>query len=407
MNIQKIYFFILFTFISFCSKAQNKAVLIILDGIPVDVLETVPTPALDDISKRGGYTHAYIGGEIGGVSESPTVSAVGYNHVITGTWSHKHNVYDNKIEAPNYNYWNMFRVAEKANKDLKTAVFSTWQDNRTKLIGEKLTEAGNIQLDYSFDGFELDTVKFPQKEKDYIHKIDEHVSKEAARYIEAEAPDLTWVYLQFTDDIGHYFGDSPQMVEAVKMADKQVERVWNAIKVREKSTGEKWMIVITTDHGRSETDGKGHGKHSERERKTWILTNNPDVNQRFKRLPAAVDIMPTLVRYLNITTPEEVSQEIDGVPLIGKISISDLKGKLNKKKLELQWEAFDPEGNVDFYISTKNEYQQGGADDYIKIGSAKIKDKKVTFNVPKMDSKFYKIVAKGPHNSTNTWIILE
>src|SRR5262245_26832602 len=101
--------------------AQRKAVFIILYGISTDVVEKVETPVLDEIAAKGGYTRAYLGGEKGGYSESPTISAVGYNHVITGVWTNKHNVWDNDIKDPNYHYWNIFRIAEAANPALKTA----------------------------------------------------------------------------------------------------------------------------------------------------------------------------------------------------------------------------------------------------------------------------------------------
>jgi predicted AlkP superfamily pyrophosphatase or phosphodiesterase len=64
---------------------NKKAIFILLDGIPADVIENVDTPFLDQIAAAGGYSRAYVGGEKGGKSESPTISSVGYNSLLTGT----------------------------------------------------------------------------------------------------------------------------------------------------------------------------------------------------------------------------------------------------------------------------------------------------------------------------------
>ena len=55
-----------------------KVVFVIVDGIPADVIERVPTPAIDAIAAVGGYGRATVGGPIGTVGETPTISAPGY-----------------------------------------------------------------------------------------------------------------------------------------------------------------------------------------------------------------------------------------------------------------------------------------------------------------------------------------
>lgn len=291
----------------------RKAVFILLDGIPADVIERVPTPALDAIAAAGGYTRAYVGGELGGPTETPTISAPGYMSLLTGTWGNKHNVRGNYNLSPSYDYWNIFRIVESADSSKRTAVFSTWTDNRTVLIGEGRTGAGDFRIDHAVDGFEKDTVAFPRTEgAGHIAAIDDRVASEAATYIAAEAPDLSWVYLQYTDDVGHAHGDSEAFAGAVQQADDFVGRIWAAVQQRQ-SLGEDWMIVVTTDHGRDAASGKGHGGQTQRERTTWIVTNQPALTERFTvETPAIVDIAPSLLQHLGIVAPPSIAAQMDG-----------------------------------------------------------------------------------------------
>lgn len=389
--------------------AQRKAVFVILDGIPADVIEKLETPVLDQIAQKDGYARAYLGGAKGGYSESPTISAVGYNHLLTGTWTHKHNVWDNDIKAPNYNYWNLFRIAETVNPALKTAVFSSWTDNRTKLVGEGLPEAGGIKLDYSYDGLELDTVRFPHtKDSKHMFNIDEQVSTEAGRYILDNGPDLSWVYLEFTDDMGHMYGDSPQFYDAVKKADAQVGRIWSAIQARTQKFGEEWMIVVTTDHGRDVKTGKHHGGQSDRERTTWIVTNAKPLNAHFKETPATVDIAPSILAFMRLKAPEATIREFDGVSFVDNISASNLKAVRQGDKVTLTWTAHDRSGEAEILISTTNEFASGGTDNYQRIGKTSVAGGTYSFTIPAPASAdVCKIVVKTPRNTVTTWAVKE
>lgn len=299
------------------AELPRKAVFIILDGIPADVIERVETPVLDEIAARGGYARAHVGGELGGPTQTPTISAPGYMSLLTATWGYKHNVWNNSRQSPNYDYWNLFRIVETADASKRTAIFSTWLDNRTVLVGEGKPNAGDFRIDHAVDGLELDTLRFPHdRASQYILAIDDSVSTAAGAYIAAEGPDLSWVYLQHTDDAAHANGDSEASDAAVRRADAQVGRIWEAVKKRE-AMGEEWMIVVTTDHGRDPVTGKGHGGQSVRERTTWIVTDHPSLDARFTSGAAAVvDIAPSLLQHLRITPPPAVARQWDGVSFL-------------------------------------------------------------------------------------------
>lgn len=293
--------------------APHKAVFILLDGIPADVIERVPTPELDAIAAEGGYARAHVGGQLGGATETPTISAPGYMSLLTGTWANKHHVRGNSNQSPNYAYWNLFRIVETADPSRQTAIFSTWLDNRTVLIGEGRPGAGDFRLDHAVDGFERDTIAFPHDSASrYIRAIDDHVTAQAAAYIAERGPDLSWVYLQHTDDAGHAHGDGDAFYSAVREADARVGRIWRAVQERQRR-GEDWMIVVTTDHGRDPRTGKGHGGQSARERATWIVTNVASLDARFSRdTLAIVDIAPSILQHLRITPPAAVAKEMEG-----------------------------------------------------------------------------------------------
>jgi predicted AlkP superfamily pyrophosphatase or phosphodiesterase len=294
-----------------------KVVFVIVDGIPADVIERVATPHLDAIASAGAYARAQMGGPVGEPGETPTVSAPGYMSLVTGTWANKHNVYENYNLSPNYDYWNIFRVAKALSPAIRIGIFSTWTDNRTVLLGEGQPGAGDWRFDYVADGFEEDEKRFPPQPSDkHIALIDTLVSEVAAKAIVEQGPDLSWVYLQHTDDIGHEFGDSEAFDSAVADIDAHVGRIWDALRVRQAAHPEDWLIIVTTDHGRDAETGREHEGHTERERTIWIATNSQRLTPDFYAIPTIVDIYPSIAAHLGITIPEQVARHLDGASFI-------------------------------------------------------------------------------------------
>ena len=297
-----------------------KTLFVVVDGIPADVIERVSTPGIDAVAAKGSYQRAYVGGEIGMPTESPTVSAVGYMSLLTGTWSNKHNVRANYGIEPNYAFWDIFRVAKYQARAITTGLFSTWTDNRTILMGDGLEAAGGYKFDFVADGYENDPAFAPALDDvERIQAVDLHVTTLAAKTLLESAPDLSWVYLQHTDDIGHRDGDSPSMDFAVRWVDARVSELWGAVQARSQQfVGEDWLVIVTTDHGRTSSNGKGHGGQSDRERTIWIASNSPRMVSPAERSAAIVDIYPTIVEHMRFDMPEEVAAQLDGQSLLSQ-----------------------------------------------------------------------------------------
>ena len=344
------------------SAKTRKTVFVIIDGVPADMIERLNTPAIDEIASRGSFSRAYTGGEIGGYSQTPTISAIGYTNLLTATWLNKHNVDGNSNLKPNYNYWTIFRIAKEQKKDYKTAIYSSWTDNRTVLLGEGKPETNHLKIDYVHDGYDLDTKRFPKKEKDlHIFDIDEQITKDAAQSIRKDAPDLSWVYLWYTDDAGHFEGNGKFFDDYTLKADQQIAQIWEAVKYREENYDEEWLVIITTDHGRSE-NGHDHGGQSERERTTWIATNQ-EVNRHFHDGQLAItDITPSICRFMGFQVPQAVLWEQDGMPFIGPVDIADLKSSPYDNDMILSWRCLNQNAKATIYMATDNLYKTGGED---------------------------------------------
>ena len=400
------FFYIFMTLVTFGQANKKKAVFIIIDGVPADVISKLQLPNLEAIKNTGGYSAALVGGEKGSYTQTPTISAVGYNSILTGTWVNKHNVWGNEIKEPNYNYPTIFTLLKNQYPRKRIGIFSSWQDNRTKLAAEGIKEAGDIKFDFKADGLELDTLNYPHDDNsNYMHRIDEKIADEASQNLLTFAPDLSWVYLEYTDDMGHKYGDGPEFYKAIAYADEQVGRIWRSIQLRQQNYNEDWLVIVTTDHGRDEKTGKNHGGQSDREKAGWVITNAKDLNDRFKdQHVGIVDIMPSIARFMNIKLPQAIAREVDGVPFIGDISVENPEVIYENGKATVTWDSEDTTGMVKILAATTNNFKTGTNDSYTLLKSVPAKAKKAVIDLDKIPSSFYKIVLEGKLNTVSRWL---
>jgi hypothetical protein len=99
--------------------------------------------------------------------------------------------------------------------------------------------------------------------------------------------------------------------------------------------------------------------------------------------------------------------EIDGIPLTGNISASNLKASLDNNFINLKWVVQNKEGNAKIWLATTNNFKSGGKDDYQLLKEVPVVNGKAKVNIKKYPSEFYKIVLEMPFNFLNRWILVK
>ncbi len=244
-NIRKLLFF--FLFITINLHAQQKVLIVGVDGVRPDALQVANTPNIDNLIADGIYSpHA--------LNDDITISGPGWSAILCGVLSDKHLVTGNNFSNNNYaEYPVIFKYIEEENPDLHTVSFVHWSP-----IND------NIVLDHADFKLNLDS--------------DLEVASQAAAYLTNNDPDIFFLHFDEVDLVGHNSGFSPTnsaYVEVIEDVDTHLGTVLNALEGRPNYEEEDWLILVTTDHGGI---GFSHGGNSQEEQEIFFIASGTSIS---------------------------------------------------------------------------------------------------------------------------------
>jgi predicted AlkP superfamily pyrophosphatase or phosphodiesterase len=259
----------------------QKVLFIGWDGVRTDALLQATTPHLDSLLDESIYCW--------NVDRGPyTVSTPGWSTLLHGVWPNKHGLTENSFKKNRYKkYPDIFTILHDYKPNLGLATLSNWD--------AFLQITANETYAQRFD-------------TDPLMLVD------ALALLDNCTPDAMLLHFDFPDDTGHEFGFSPSVLEyqnAIEVCDHYLGQLMNKIYWREANFGEKWLVVLTTDHG---GEGTGHGNQDDlpQTRNVWYVVRSPEFTTTQKTAGLSVDILPSMLKWLNCPYTQ---YDLDGTAL--------------------------------------------------------------------------------------------
>lgn len=230
-------------------SAQTKKVLFIgIDGCRPDVMMSVNTPNIQALLPHAVYS-------LDALTLAPSWSGNGWSTMLSGVFHDKHNVQDNNFTSPNFtNYPDFLTRIENFNPNLKTVSLAHWTP-----INNTIIQNADVKTNFS---------------------TDLAVKNAAVQALQNDNPDVLFVDFDDVDHAGHSYGFSSsvsQYVNSIQLTDTYVGEILNAMKNRSTYNNENWLVVVTTDHGATDT---AHGGGNLSERDIFSIYSNPSFSSQ-------------------------------------------------------------------------------------------------------------------------------
>lgn len=253
---------------------KTKILLIGIDGLNLHTaLDSEEAPMFSALKKAGCFTEMTM--------DVPTLSGPGWSTLLTGSTHAQHAVKDNRFVGHNL----------LSRPDLLSRAF--YQDQSTTTFAA----AGWPPLvDPSGIGPVIHERREQQRANQHrvisrdgetygYQRIDAEIADAAVYAMAGFGPDVSFIYFCDADEAGHNNGVlGTHYLEAINRIDIHLARLHAAVTDRVEKFGEKWLLVLTTDHGH--VDEGGHGNDSPQERASFVISlgigrGNPDWPNEF------------------------------------------------------------------------------------------------------------------------------
>lgn len=276
-------------------EAVSKVLVIGIDGVRVDILAEAETPNIDKLIAGGFFSDR-------ARTNVRTMSGPGWSSMLTGARTDKHLVDSNNFTGNDYaTYPDFLTRLEQVDSSFTTFAAVDWAP-----LGS--TESGGPLFSDAID----ELVFFDGAVEGY-HRADSLSVAAAVDRLEYGDVDAAFVYIGDADEVAHATSTfAPEYETAIEVADELVGRLVAAIEARPSYADENWLVLVATDHGR--TDEGGHGGDSDNERTIFFLAHGPSVvPEPIETTPNIVDVAVTALTHLGIDI--DPAWNLDGAPV--------------------------------------------------------------------------------------------
>ncbi|MFD9481527.1 alkaline phosphatase family protein [Streptomyces nojiriensis] len=273
----------------------DKVLVIGIDGAVLDRVKAANAPHLNGLMAQGLTARSTLYAS----PMAATSSGPGWSTIATGVWPDKHGVKDNSFTGKNYAaYPDFLTRIENAKPALNTYAAADWEpitstDQNGPIFSSKVDKRLSLKGDR--DGYRTEDPK---------------IAAAAAAELRDQNPDAAFVYLGEIDVAGHSYGAaSQQYLDTVARVDTLVGQLLTAVKNRPTYAQENWKILVTTDHGH--TDSGGHGGSTIQERGTFVIAKGAGIPAGSVRADVRLaDVAATALAQVGVS-----GSGLDGVPL--------------------------------------------------------------------------------------------
>jgi len=241
------------------TSQKTKILLIGIDGLVLNTaLGSGRAPKLQQLKRKAFFTEFEV--------DAPTYSGPGWSTLLTGSTHAEHAVVDNRfighqlLHRPDL-------LSRAFYQDQTTTTFAAagWPPLVDPSgLGPVIHQRREQQLAYKH------RVVVRDGETHGYHSVDAEIAQASIYAIDKAGPDVSFVYFCGADEAAHVHGILGEpYLEAISRIDAFLAQLKGAIDNRVAQFGEKWLLVITTDHGH--VDEGGHGGDSAQEKGSFVI----------------------------------------------------------------------------------------------------------------------------------------